>query len=398
VFDETLLKRYAIARSGLVAGSALFLAGMGERSPLWCAFAVTCSGLAAIPPYVRLRYTWRAAGVIVGDVVLPIVMAGATGREASPFLLLYYMAVILTGVVFPLRWALLTAGASTAGMFWTVVPPNTGLNGIAPELWVRICVAVGFLFTVALLSRVLGRTLRQRMMPHDPLEQRLAHIGRSSAVIVHELRNLLKPLTGAVELLEGDLKTDSRTEPVLRLIREECEAMEAYLGEFLDYTREGALVVDEIEVGTLLEGVVASVSKHPDLRAASIHIAGPSSLVLRGDAPSLRRTLANLVLNSAQAAPLGEIVVAVREEGKGDIVLEVADNGPGVPPALRERVFEPFVSGRPGGTGLGLAVARRTVERHGGTIAFEEGAQGGARFVIRLPQGGPTQAEVVHAA
>jgi len=398
VFDVTLLQRYAMARSGLIAGSAAFLAAIGERSVGWGVIVVGASAFAALAPRLPARFTWRAIGVIGGDLTLPLLVAGATGGEASPFLVLNYMAVLVTGVVFPLRWALLAAGAATAGMFWAVVPPNTSPNGIAPELWVRICIAVAFLFTLALLSRVLGRTLIQRQATHDPLEQRLAHIGRSSAVIVHELRNLLKPLTGAVELLEGDLRTDARSEPVLRLIREECEAMEAYLGEFLDYTREGALEVRELAVGELLESVVSAVSRHPDARAASIHLAGPGGLVIAGDAPSLRRMVTNVVLNSVQAAPLGEVVVRAAPANGEAIVIEVVDNGPGVPVALRERVFEPFFSNRPGGTGLGLAVARRTVERHGGTIRAEAAERGGARFVICLPRNGPVGAEMLEVA
>ena len=95
--------------------------------------------------------------------------------------------------------------------------------------------------------------------------------------------------------------------------------------------------------------------------------------------------MANLVLNAVQASPRGaEVRVAVGKGARG-VVLEVSDAGPGIPPDLRDRVFEPFFSGRPGGTGLGLAVTRRLVEAHGGTLAFASGPAGTV-FRAGLPE------------
>ena len=98
--------------------------------------------------------------------------------------------------------------------------------------------------------------------------------------------------------------------------------------------------------------------------------------------------LLGLLANAVEAAPAGgEVGLAARAADARTVEIDVADCGPGVPPELRERVFEPFFTTRPRGTGLGLAVARQIVEAHGGTIAVGDRAGGGARFTLRLPTG-----------
>jgi two-component system NtrC family sensor kinase len=106
---------------------------------------------------------------------------------------------------------------------------------------------------------------------------------------------------------------------------------------------------------------------------------------VRGDAAQLHQVALNLLTNALQAVDDGEeVVVALRREG-GDAVLEVRDAGPGVDPAIRDRIFEPFFTGREGGTGLGLFVSYGIVERHGGRIEVGTAPEGGARFTVRLP-------------
>ena len=109
-------------------------------------------------------------------------------------------------------------------------------------------------------------------------------------------------------------------------------------------------------------------------------------LAVRADRELLAKALANLVRNARQAAPGSAPTVAWRRDGDA-VLVEVLDEGPGIPPAEREAIFEPFRTSRPGGTGLGLAIARDAVEAQGGTLVAGESPGGGARFTIRLPPG-----------
>lgn len=123
--------------------------------------------------------------------------------------------------------------------------------------------------------------------------------------------------------------------------------------------------------------------------ALSVQADQPLQDVL-GDPVELEQILFNLVRNAIEATadiPSGHVRVSARSEGT-EAVIEVTDNGPGIPPALRDRVFEPFVSDKPEGTGLGLALCRRLAERRGGTVTLLDN-RAGTVFQLRLPHADP---------
>jgi signal transduction histidine kinase len=110
---------------------------------------------------------------------------------------------------------------------------------------------------------------------------------------------------------------------------------------------------------------------------------------VRVDRDQIQQLLLNLLKNAEEAmGERGGVRLAVFREGDR-VVFAVDDEGPGVPPSQRERIFEPYVTGRPEGTGLGLAIARRIAEEHGGSLQAEDAPTGGARFALRLPAAAP---------
>ncbi len=150
--------------------------------------------------------------------------------------------------------------------------------------------------------------------------------------------------------------------------------------------RPGARALERVDLTGLVDDVLrasapAAQRDHVVLRRE----VAPVPAVL-GDAAQLHQVVLNLVTNALQAVDEGEtVVVALRPDGDR-VLLEVRDEGPGVDPALRDRIFEPFFSGREGGTGLGLFVSYGIVERHGGTLEVGDAPEGGARFSMRLPR------------
>ena len=143
--------------------------------------------------------------------------------------------------------------------------------------------------------------------------------------------------------------------------------------------------------------VTRLVKEHPDCRDdARLTVEGPRT-GMEGDADLLHRIVYNLVLNAVQAAkgPVG-VTVSVRPALGEDVPhgsdhlehaarLQVRDDGPGIPADIRERLFEPFVSGRPGGSGLGLAIVQRAVEAHRGLLFVDSAPGAGTAFTILLP-------------
>ena len=142
---------------------------------------------------------------------------------------------------------------------------------------------------------------------------------------------------------------------------------------------------EPVDLADLASAAVAPTrTNDPDARVELI-AAGP--VPATGEREALLRAVRNLLDNAFAVAVAGTVVVEVTQTANG-LAISVTDNGPGVPPDQRERIFEPFVRlprSRRRGTGLGLAIVRRTIESHGGTITCDPSATGGARFTLRLP-------------
>jgi signal transduction histidine kinase len=157
--------------------------------------------------------------------------------------------------------------------------------------------------------------------------------------------------------------------------------------EFLALARDPPLALARCDVGTLLGQTVARVRSDPAAAAATIAVDAEGALAVRADAGKLEQALFNLIRNAVQIGGPGVAVTISAARASGAVRIAVADDGPGIPAGLRASLFEPFVGARPGGSGLGLAVARRVAERHGGRLVLDPPpASGrGASFSLYLP-------------
>lgn len=207
---------------------------------------------------------------------------------------------------------------------------------------------------------------------------------RMAAAVAHEIRNPLGIIRGAVDLVRerAGPKLTPRDRERLDDVLGEVERLRALTEDFLDLSAERPLQRATLDLGEVAaDAARGSRALHPDLDV-DVDVSAPPVV---GDPARLHQVFANLLANAAQA---GARRVEIRGGPRGDEVFTlVADDGPGVPADLRDRLFEPFVSGSAGGVGLGLAVSRRIVERHGGTLALA-GDGPGAVFELRLPRGG----------
>jgi two-component system sensor histidine kinase PilS (NtrC family) len=226
--------------------------------------------------------------------------------------------------------------------------------------------------------------------------ERLESVAALSASLAHEIRNPLASIRSSVEQLARSRHADEDERFLAGLIVRESDRLSRLLSEFLDFARVRATQFVPIDLHSVVTAVVRLIRAHPDCRPdAEIAIEGGRT-TMEGDEDLLHRVIANLVLNAVQAAggPI-RITVGVAEVSAGEIPhgtnweqavrLQVRDDGPGIPADIRDRLFEPFVSGRPGGSGLGLAIVQRAVEAHHGLVLVESGAGTGTTFTIFLP-------------
>ena len=209
--------------------------------------------------------------------------------------------------------------------------------------------------------------------------ERLRAFRETARRVAHEMRNPLTPIQLAVAQLSRSA-TGTQADAI-EVLTAEAGRLEQLAKEFTEFGRlpEGpAAAVDLVE---LMEEL-ARTTLPPGL-TARLDL-DPGTPTLLGHYDPLRRAFSNILRNAVEACDgRGEIEIAVAPDNGGARVT-VRDHGPGVPPQDAERIFEPYFTGKAGGTGLGLALVRQTVELHGGTIAVEPTPGGGATFVVRL--------------
>jgi signal transduction histidine kinase len=236
--------------------------------------------------------------------------------------------------------------------------------------------------TRGLLLLFTDLTESKRRDEEDRLETSLRELGEMAAGVAHELRNGLATLKGYLTLIERRPEEESVTDYLLEM-RQESEHLERVLRDFLLFARPGSLQVGEVLLARVLERAAAD----PALpRPARVTADGPSGspAVVAADATLLERAVKNLVHNAAQADPEHPPELSLHR-GDGGVEVWVEDRGPGLPREVRERLFRPFVSGRPDGVGLGLTLAHRIVTLHGGRLWLEDRPGGGTRARLAFP-------------
>ncbi len=200
--------------------------------------------------------------------------------------------------------------------------------------------------------------------------------------VAHEIKNPLTAMRIAVEQLgrTGEVP-DQRRSLALEVLAAETDRLERLAREFADFGRLPEGPTSEVDLVELLEELGRTAV--PEQVTVAVHANGRRSI--QGHYDPLRRAFSNLFRNAAEAmGGRGTIDVKVAGEGRG-VVVTVADHGPGIPANLRGRIFEPYMTTKADGTGLGLALVRQTVDAHSGTIAASDTPGGGATFTLVFP-------------
>jgi len=228
------------------------------------------------------------------------------------------------------------------------------------------------------------RHLRDRVA----LKENLSHLGELSAGIAHEFRNSLATVQGYARLLQKCADAEARE--LSSSILKEAAGIGKVVEEFLQFARPAALNVSEVDLREVLDKLAREVTTGAGLPAESIRVAGEFPR-MKGDEALLRRAFHNLILNACQARngrPMEVRVFGEVEEGD-TVKIEVEDNGKGIEPEILPRIFTPFFTTRPDGTGLGLPLAQKAIVSHDGSIEVTSQPGKGTRFIIRLPRAGP---------
>jgi signal transduction histidine kinase len=240
----------------------------------------------------------------------------------------------------------------------------------------------------------------EQLEERERLRDRLAALGEMAAAIAHEVKN---PLAG-IEVMAGVLKRQLDSEDAQQILSDiitEAKMANAIVQEVLEFVRPIQLQVEPVPLGRVLRDAVGMAESQIDPRSTSVSVSVPDSLPdLSGDPHQLRQLFTNLLTNAFEALDgRGQIEVktwlaaedsrrtSVEElaEPSRPLMVEVADDGPGVPADITDKIFGPFFTTKPRGSGLGLAIVRKIVDAHDGRIDVESRPTGGTCFRIALP-------------
>lgn len=341
----------------------------------------------------------------------------------------YYLPIVMAGLWFGLR------GGFLAALFVTILFFPHALHGWnAPYSFIFRFIEILMYFAIGILTGLMSdrtraalraerearlereRALSDKEVAFDALKQsagevfelerqvrrsdRLAALGKLSAGLAHEIRNPLGSIKTAVEILAERVKrnkaaADTEGAELYDVILEETERLDRTLTAFLDFARSerdlGRAEPRRANIGTTVEKTVELLRAQLGRRKVNVQWDPADLAVNLAIAEShLKQIFLNLMLNSMEAMESGgNIRVQVSGHSTKETTFLVEDDGPGVPTDIVDAIFDPFISSKPGGTGLGLAVVAKLAYSYGGTIDVDSDYSGGARFVITLPSASP---------
>jgi signal transduction histidine kinase len=243
------------------------------------------------------------------------------------------------------------------------------------------------------LAETLAETNRQleQAQAEARRSERLAALGQLSAGLAHELRNPLGVIKGSAEMLTKKLRSDDEvTSELAGFISSEVNRLNTIVTRFLEFARPAKLERRPQALPPVVEAALKAVGERwPDAKVEVERHYAESLPLVPVDADLCERAFANLILNAYQAMPEGgKVTVTIAQDNSADpsgVTVDIEDSGPGVPPELREQIFNPFFTTKKEGVGLGLAIVSKIVDEHRGWIRVVSEPGRGARFRVFLP-------------
>ncbi|MBM3779016.1 MAG: PAS domain S-box protein [Acidimicrobiia bacterium] len=224
-------------------------------------------------------------------------------------------------------------------------------------------------------------------------QEALARVGQLAAMVAHEVRNPLAGIKAALQVIKATRPPGDPEAAVMQDIIDRADALNGLVSDLLLFARPRPPQLQIVSLHGVLGEALDMVRRDPLGAALRIAING-EDVALSGDRMLLRGVFQNLVLNAAQAMQ-GSGAITVRTSVNGPTArVEIHDSGPGIPETHRGQVFEPFFTTKSRGGGLGLPIARRSVELHGGTLALDCPPQGGTVATVQLPVRAPAASPV----
>jgi len=247
-----------------------------------------------------------------------------------------------------------------------------------------------------MLYRRVVAPLRLKLIESDSIierHQKLAHFGELAAGVSHEIRNPLTAINARLFTLQKSLTAGTPAFVDANVIRNEITRLDRIVKDFLELARPAQPILSPTTAEALLKEVVDLLQPPCEKKSITLQFDTMVDTPFLADSSQIKQVFINLIQNAAESiGQNGTIILRarndshrLREKQTEVVVIEVQDNGAGIPPAIQKQLFDPFFSTKKGGTGLGLSISAQIVEKHGGTLTFRTNPGRSTVFNIILP-------------
>ncbi len=348
---------------------------------------------------------------LVTDQALWTVIVYLTGGATSGLTSLYGLTCVSGAILLGTRGVVIATSSGVAFFVtmclgfvrgWLPVPPDQAVEAYVVDPGPMVFPAVSAIFATALVGALaaylaerlksFGGRLEAATKRADENEQ-LAALGRLAAALAHEIRNPLGSIRGSVELLRTGPNLDEEDRRLCEIVERETTRLNDLVTDMLHLGRPRAPDKTEIDLADLAKSVVELAERAVAGRELVIRYDGPDAATILADAAQMRQLLWNLVRNAIQASEAGsEIVITVTETPRPDepdepdVLLQVRDEGSGIPSSKRDLIFEAFYTTRSHGVGIGLAVVKQVTDAHGFELEIDTEEGEGTVFTVRIPR------------
>jgi two-component system, NtrC family, sensor histidine kinase HydH len=360
------------------------------------------------------------AYTVILKILLATLLLDHTGQVGinSNYYPIYFLPVVNAAIYFgPIAALAWTTAASLA--YLSLLFPALQDSDISPEGYSILAIRVLFFFIAAILVNRFAvenrRQVRRLEDLSDRLEEtnrqlrraeadarraeRLAALGQLSAGLAHEIRNPLGVIKGSADMLTRKVAgSEPLIEELAGYISSEVNRLNALVVRFLDFARPSKLELHPERISDIVDRALdAATASVPDSGVKIERRYAPNLPEIAADAQLCEQVFVNLITNALQAMQSQEpgaaktlrLAIAPEESsGAPGVGVSVEDSGPGVPPELREQIFNPFFTSKKDGVGLGLSIVAKIVDDHRGTLRLEDHLPRGARFHVFFPQAG----------
>jgi two-component system, NtrC family, sensor histidine kinase HydH len=352
-------------------------------------------------------------------IALSTLLLNHTGGETainSSYYPIYYWPVITAALEFGAIATLLWTALACAAYCSLLIFPLLTQYQLTEDALTVLSVRIVFLFLAGVLVNRFAVENRRQMQRYQALSvmleetnrqlqraeaearraERLAALGQLSAGLAHEIRNPLGVIKGSAEMLAQKLQSaQPLTAELAGYISSEVNRLNALVARFLDFARPQSVELRPVQIPQIIDRALEAVEhQFPDANVKVKQNYAPGIPEILADQQLCEQIFVNLILNAFQAmvdrpaereAVLRLSAAAESVDGVSGVIVVVEDTGPGVPPELREQVFNPFFTSKKDGVGLGLAIVAKFVDDHRGSIRLEPTPGSGARFRVFLP-------------